>query len=85
VRLVEAVPRELEDELEQFLGLPSSAQALAHRPFDELRALALMTFSFFLLMALMSVYAGAERDVAQLVHDLHDLFLVDHDAVRVAP
>ena len=40
-----------------------------------------MTSAVFLLIALISLYALRQLDPAELVEDLHDLFLVDHDAV----
>ncbi len=73
VRLVEAVTCELQNQLEQFLGLLGLEALLTRAPSTNLGRSAAMIFSFFLLIALMSEYA--ERSGCRpLVHDLHDLF-----------
>ena len=80
VRLVEAVSRELQDELEQLLGL-RGGQALLARALDERRAHAVDLVDLLLRDRLDERVRRAQRHAAEVVHDLHHLLLVDHDAV----
>ena len=82
VGLVEAVARELLDQPEQ-PGCLLFREPLVARAGDEALAGGVDRLSALLADRLDQRVRLAERYVAQLVDDLHDLFLVDHDAVGV--
>ena len=78
VALVEAVAGELVDLLEDLLGL-GLGHAARDRALDEVLALGLHLRADLLAHGPAQQVGGAERIAGQLLGDLHDLLLVDHD------
>ena len=83
VAFVETVAGEFQDEVEDAFGVPFG-NTLFVGAFDEVLALGID--GVFLLFAdrFDERVGGAQGHTTELVHDLHDLLLVDHDAVRLA-
>ena len=81
--LVEAVARELEDQFEEVVGAVLG-QALLDGTIDELGAFLLDLVVLLLADVLDQRVGVAQLDAAQAMHDLHDLFLIHHHAIRLA-
>ena len=80
VALVEAVARELVDLVED-RGGPVLLDAVLLRAFDEARPLGVHLGLDLLAHGTAQQVGAAQRIAAQHLRDLHDLLLVDHDAV----
>src|SRR5665213_3111070 len=77
---VEPITPELQDELENLLRL-FLAYAFVHRPLDERRLESGDDLDRFLADCFDQLVGVAQLDAAELVEDLHNLFLIDHNSV----
>ena len=80
MRFIEAVLCEFFDEVEDFAGA-CSIDAIFDGALDEADALFCEEFRFFLTHGSSHDIRATEREAAQDLSGLHDLFLVDEDAV----
>ena len=77
---VEAVTGKFQDEIEQIIS-QTLIHALLGRTIDELGSICIDDPVFFLSDCLDEGVCVSQGDVAKTMHNLHDLFLIHHDAV----
>ena len=80
MRFVEAVSRELQNQIKELLTL-LRVQPLLNSALNELRTLRIDNAFFLLADRLNQRVRAAQRDPTKLMHNLHDLFLIDHHAI----
>ena len=82
MRFIEPVTPEFQDQVEDFLGLVFGDAAL-HRAAEEVRLEFGDHVGGLFRDRFDQLVGVGELDAAELIEDLHDRFLVNHDAVRL--